>query len=87
MTPLPFPSIFSPISLSGAFAVPVSVLWAIFWLSAAIFAVMSVILFYHWETFEFDKIRIRAMTLVYFIGGAAILFVVFNAIVVYSNSL
>ena len=80
-----FPNIFHPGSVS--LTLPPDVLHLFFWFGVGLFALMCLIFFYVWGNFEFDKIRVRLMTLVYFFGGLAILASVYGAIAVYSNSL
>jgi len=74
-------------SLAFSFIIPSAVMWILFWLGAAIFATMSVVLFYHWRSFEFDKIKVRLISLIYFFGGLAVLLIIFSSIAIYSRSL
>ena len=80
-----FPNLFHAISF--AFTFPPDILRLVFWLAVVVFGLMCLALFYVWERFEFDKVRIRLMTLVYFFGGLTILIFTWGAVILYSKSL
>ena len=73
--------------ISLSFAISPVVFWGLFFLVLIVFVIMSLILFYHWRNFEFDPVVVRSMTLLYFFGGAAILFLTFGAVTAYLASL
>ena len=72
---------------ANGISIPPQVVWLIFWVTLSVFAAMSLVLFFHWENFEFDKVIVRWMTLLYTGGGAAILYLIYRAVSAYSTSL
>ena len=59
------------------------ILFAVFGVLCLVFAIVSLVLLFHWDKYALDKTTIITAQAIFFIGGAFILLIAFLSVLLY----